>query len=111
VRGPAQAWWDYLSWNDDEEERAPSFPLDSVTYLGAAAILLMASEDTDIKSLPQGGSDRFGQLREVSYYILHRWGQWNGKMPSLSVPPPFFDLIQKWANNEISFTRPGHVLN
>ena len=106
VPGPAQAWWAYHSWNDEVEERPPSFPLDPVTYLGAASILLIASEDTELESLPQGGPDRFGPLREASYYILRRWGQWNGKMPDLPVPSPFPDVILKWANNEIDFTRP-----
>lgn len=109
VHGPAQAWWDYHSWKDEEGERAPSFPLDPVTYLGAAAILLISSEDTEIKSLPPGGPDRFGPLRDVSYYILRRWGQWNEKIPDLPVPPPFSDLILKWANNEVDFTQPARA--
>jgi NACHT domain len=108
VPGPAQAWWAFHSWNEREEE-SPFFPLDPVAYLGAAAILLIASEESGTRSLPQGGPDRFGPLSEVSYYILRRWGQWNGKMPDLPFPEPFPDLILKWANNEIDFTRPARA--
>jgi len=107
VPGPAQAWWDYHSWNDEVEKFTPSFPLDPITYLGAVAVLLIASEGTEVRSLPQGGPDRFGPLREASYYILRRWGQWNDKIPILPIPAPFVDLIQKWSHNEINFTQPA----
>lgn len=109
VSGPAQPWWDYHSWREEPGDLNQPLPLAPVTLLGAAAILLIASEEKAETTLPQGGPDRFGPLKEVAYYILRRWGQWDGELPIISVPAPFPDLFVKWANNELNFTLPTHA--
>ena len=111
VPGPAQKWSDYHSWENQEEECSPPLPLDPVAYLGAAVILLIASEAIEIKSLPEGGPDRFGPLSDVVFYILRRWGEWSDEMPNLPVPPPFNNLILRWANGEVDFTQPVRASN
>jgi hypothetical protein len=108
VSGPAQPWWAYHSWREEAGELNPALPLDPITRLGAAAILLIASEDPTETTLPQGGPDRFGPLSEMPYYILRRWGQWDGELPAVSIPQPFPALFARWANNELNFTQPNN---
>jgi hypothetical protein len=109
IPGPAQAWSDYLSWNDNVVQHHLSARLSPIVYLGAAAILLSASEGIQTKSLPAGGPSRFGSLNDVGYYILRRWGEWDGALPDLPVPKSFIQLFRRWADNEVDFTQPVRI--
>ena len=108
VSGRVQSWSEYLRWSEPQDEtHNPPKILDPIAYLGAAAVLLMATEPMETKSLPEGGPSRFGPLRDVAYYILRRWNQWDQALPDLPVPPQFASIFRRWAEKEIDFSQLG----
>ena len=73
VTDSAQPWTGF-NWDKPAEVGPPPPRLDPVTYLGAAATLLISTESAPIK-VPSGeGAWYFGPLDDLYPYIRRRWG-------------------------------------
>jgi hypothetical protein len=79
-------------------------PLDPVTYLGAAAILLIALESEENAMLRDVATQELGPLNELRPYIRQPWDPNSAaQLPDLPVPPSFQQTFRDWAQGKISF--------
>jgi hypothetical protein len=85
--------------------------LDSMSYLGAAAILLMGVEFEKNALLRNKIANELGPLNDLQPYIQQRWGRHSGhSLPGLPIPPFFGQAFHDWAQSKISFANK-HSLN
>jgi hypothetical protein len=77
---------------------------DPVTYLGAAAAILIAAEMTKNRVLPEEDSLPLGAFSSLYPYIMQRWGhEPDTYLPEIPVPDRFERLFRNWANQNIDF--------
>jgi hypothetical protein len=103
ITGEPDAWSEFF-WGHPREQDIPRPLPDPVTYLGAAAALLIATEPMTAKILPEEGPQRLTPLHDLHPYIARRWNTGTrGQLPGLPVPAKFQHIFTDWANNKISF--------
>jgi len=102
VTDPAQPWTGF-NWDKPTEASLPPPRLDPVTYLGAAATLIISTESVTIK-VPSGEEAWYlGPLDDLYPYIRCRWGfEAHAMLPDLPVPEGFVQLFHDWAEGRVS---------
>ncbi len=103
IKGPAQA---LSSYDRKEWEPATSRPeLDLMSYLGAAAVLLMALECEEDDALQRDSANEdFGPLDDLRPLIARRWGaEPRPEIPELPIPIDFRQVFSDWAEGKVSF--------
>jgi hypothetical protein len=86
------------------ESRHRPLPLDEVSYLGAAAAILMTAEFTEVRlEAPEPPGDA-GPLSLLAPYLDRRGGTPGADVPDLPVPVEFRQLFRDWADGKVSFT-------
>jgi hypothetical protein len=103
IKGPAQT---LSSYDREEWEPAISRPeLDLMSYLGAAAVLLMALECEGDDALQRDSANQdFGPLDDLRPLIARRWGaEPRPEIPELPIPTDFRQVFSDWAEGKVSF--------
>ena len=107
ITGEPNAWSEFF-WGHAVEQQMPRPLPDPITYLGAAATLLIATEGMRTKMLPSEGPQRFTPLEDLYPYIARRWrAEPRRQLPSLPVPESFQTTFRDWADNKINFADSG----
>jgi NACHT domain len=82
-----------------------SLPLDEVTYLGLAAVILMSAELTEVRLLPPEPPGDGAPPSLLVPYLSRRYGNPSDDIPDLPVPAEFRRLFRDWADGKVSFTQ------
>jgi hypothetical protein len=102
VTGSPMEWLDFFR-RDLPEHEVQRPDLDSATYLGAAATLLITTEVMAIAVLPKEARQRLGPLSDLYPYIARRRLKRDNQLPELPVPEGFRQVFRDWADGKVDF--------
>jgi NACHT domain len=95
-----------FNWEPDARARGDSPLLDPITYLGAAATLLISAECTEPELIPDPREWSTGPLKELCPYIMNRTStDTMDELPELPVPMPFGELLRDWTRGNVNLAR------
>jgi hypothetical protein len=109
VHGRLHTWANYF-WGHPARRDTSQLTLEPVTYLGAAATLLIITECEQPVTPPSEGPERLGPLRELYPYIARRSScDPSPNLTDLPVPQPFQLTFRNWAENRVNFAESETV--
>ncbi len=95
-----------FNWEPDDRASGDNPVLGPITYLGAAATLLISAECTEPELILEPREWSTGPLKDLCPYIMNRASTGTmDELPELSVPTPFGELFRDWARGNVNLTR------
>ena len=105
-----ESGWSFYDWKPEPDNDIDPSAMDSWTWLGVAAVVLISvefDESSRQSGIYNDDPSRLGPFSDMYSYMHYRRGARSRPLPELPVPDEFIQVFHGWAEGKVNLTASG----